>query len=315
MMIQKNQDIADGSFVSCYQVKRPIDWTEQFGQEEPRKPLDVEIGSGLGEFLVQKSSLHPDRNFVGIEQDWGRVKKILRKINPAFGGAAGNVRILQVDAVVALERLFNLSTIDRVYCLFPCPWPKKKHVQHRLFSHNFFRLLNSRMGEKGKIQIVTDYSPFFDWMQSQVKGTGFKTTATMIPRQFDTKYERKWCRAGQKEFFELALVKKEHIPVPVEEDAREKIYFTDHFDPERFRLQDIKGDVSIILKDFLFDALRNKAIVRVVVAERSMTQHVWVTIVKCEQGWRIARAQGHNIFPTKGVALSLRHIYKTIKDK
>ncbi len=309
MIHSRYQDISVKSFISHYHVKRPIDWTEAF---VATRPLHVEIGSGLGEFLVQMASRQSDCHFVGIERDWKRVKKILQKT-----GSVDNIRVLQVDAVVAMERLFAPRTINRMYCLFPCPWPKERHIKHRLFSHDFFKLLNSRLVESGEMQIVTDHLLFFNWMQEQTGQTGFKTQTRSVKPQFDTKFERKWCREGQKEFFELNLVKEEHCDVPLEEDVQVKVYFADHFDPGQFHFPDVKGNVSVILKDFLFDTERQKAMLRVIVAEKNMTQHVWIAIVKCrppkERQWCIARAEGHTVIPTKGVAFAIRHVFETIK--
>lgn len=317
------KNLVNAVLVSHHQSQRPINWAQLFGPLEFPKPLDVEIGSGLGEFLVQEARQHSNRNFVGIEQDGQRVKKILRKVSRA-SLVASNVRVLKVDAIVALERLFKPLAIDKVYCLFPCPWPKKRHIKHRLFSNDFLKLLNSRLVKKGEVQVVTDYLPYFDWIQEQLDGTGFKAATKMIQPRFDTKFERKWCQEGRKEFFELNLVKEKHIAVPLEEDAPLKVYFVDHFNPEAFHLSNVLGEVSIILKDFLFDPARQKAMLRVVVAEKSMTQHLWIAIVKCSshlprqrrgqgRGWSIAKAEGQMVLPTQGVALALRHVYETIK--
>jgi len=96
---------------------RPIDWAQQF---ERQAPVEVEIGFGNGEFLVHEAQEHPERNFVGIEQEWASVQRALRRIAQA---KILNVRVLLVDARIALERLFTPQTVQRVYALFPCPWP------------------------------------------------------------------------------------------------------------------------------------------------------------------------------------------------
>ena len=112
-------------------MKRPADWSGHFASAQP---VDVEIGFGNGDFLVRTAQTQPQRNFVGIEQQWERVYKTLKKVNRS---EIDNVRVLLVDAWVALERLFLPRSIERIYCLFPCPWPKKEHAKHRLFSQSF----------------------------------------------------------------------------------------------------------------------------------------------------------------------------------
>src|SRR5581483_1437424 len=39
-------------------------------------PLEVELGSGDGSFLVNYARLHPDHNFLGVERLLGRLRKL-----------------------------------------------------------------------------------------------------------------------------------------------------------------------------------------------------------------------------------------------
>jgi len=166
------------------------------------------IGFGMGEFLVRCATDSPNRNFVGLEQHWERIYKTLRRLERSRfadpgAGHPDNIKILRIDARVAFERLFSPRSIDVIYCLFPCPWPKKGHVKHRLFSKKFLRLLNSRLKAKGMIKIVTDFFPYYEWMLTQIPTTGFDAATQTTQPQYGTKFERKWCEEGQKEFFEL----------------------------------------------------------------------------------------------------------------
>src|SRR5438552_10396515 len=66
------------------------------------KPLEVELGSGDGSFLVQYAKANPLSNFLGVERLLGRLRKIDRK-----GRRAGltNLRVLRVEAGYFLEYL------------------------------------------------------------------------------------------------------------------------------------------------------------------------------------------------------------------
>jgi len=293
------------------QKKRPVDWDNCFPCTQP---LELEIGSGLGEFLVRKARECPDRNFIGVEQDGKRVKKTLRKISRLKEETfIDNIRLLQVDAVMALERLFAMHSISRVYSLFPCPWPKKRHIKHRLFSGEFLRLLNSRMLDGGECQVVTDFLPYRDWVLEQSEGTGFRVISRNMRSRFDTKYERKWREQGQDVFFELSLIKEDHRVVPVKTDVDLPVYFARDLSPETFRMVNATGLTTIIFKEFLFDKKRRKAMVRLLVAEPSLTQHVWVGVQEIPQGWQVALAEGQPVIPTEGVALAIRRVYEHIQ--
>ncbi len=210
------------SLVSPFEQKKPINWDRQFGR---RAPVDVEIGFGMGEVLMRTARQSPDRNFIGIEQHWERICKTLRAMTreqSADPAVFGNIRIVRVDARVVFERLFASRSVDTIYCLFPCPWPKKGHVKHRLFAHDFLRLLNNRLKKNGSLRIVTDFYSYFEWMLEQAKNTGFQVKAKTVEPQYDTKFERKWQGEGQEEFFEIDLLKKKHIKAAVKKTYGKK---------------------------------------------------------------------------------------------
>ncbi|MBN1870111.1 MAG: tRNA (guanosine(46)-N7)-methyltransferase TrmB [Candidatus Omnitrophica bacterium] len=296
--------------VSPYELKRPVRWDEPFGRSAP---VDVEIGFGMGEMLMRTARECPDRNFIGIEQHWERLCKTLRvmtKEQLTAPEAFQNIRILWVDARVVFERLFTSKSVDTIYCLFPCPWPKKSHIKHRLFHHDFLKLLNDRLKKDGKVKVVTDSYPYLEWVLSQAEGTGFRVETKTVQSQYDTKFERKWREEGQQEFFNLNFFKKKHINVSVKKDIVLKNYTLDKFDFERLRLKDEKGEISVIFKDTVFDREKQKVLIYTLVAEQHLTQHFWIAVTRKKKAWSIAKAEGQNFFPTAGIARALALVYE-----
>jgi tRNA (guanine-N7-)-methyltransferase len=294
-----------------FDIARPCDWGQIFLRQAP---LVVEIGFGLGEVLAGNAKRFPQKDFIGIETDWGRIVKALRRFEREGAAGVGNIRIMRLDATVALQRLFNERSIDHLYCLFPCPWPKKKHEKYRLFSHAYLQLINSRLKDGGRARIVTDYYPYKQWIEEQVPGTGFNLSAADIEPQFDTKFEKKWRREGQERFFEIGLLKREHITVPVPRDFVMKNYRLKSFNPADFKLTQIKGEVTIVEREVFYDQEKQALLVHVLVAEDVLTQDFWASIIKQDNGWLIKCAQGHYFFPTPGIALALEHIYKAAQE-
>ena len=290
-------------FILWQKKEHPIQWVEVF---ERKALLEVEIGFGNGEFLVRQALTYPERNFVGMELKWGSIRRALRQIARA---SLSNVRLLQIDSRVALERLFLPLSIDHVYALFPMPWPKRHHERHRLFSHNFLKLLNNRLMTKGEVQIVTDCEPYFAWVLEQLPGTGFTVDTKISFPQFNTKYERKWQEKGQNKFFEISLLKQEHREIPVKEEVAVKTYCVAHFDPEKFFPTNERGEVVTQFQEFLFDPKRQRGMVRVIVVEDILTQDFWIAIESREAGWHIKVAHGCEVASTVGVqkALDLVH--------
>ena len=308
------KDCSFESIISPYALKRPINWDEQFNR---RASIDVEIGFGMGEVLVQNASQFPKRNFIGIEQHWERAYKTLCAITRKQSNdqnALKNIRILKTDAHIVFERLIAQKTIDSIYCLFPCPWPKKGHVKNRLFSNSFLRLLNSRLKKGGALKIVTDFYPYREWIVEQIDRTGFQIETKTVSSQYNTKFEKKWKEEGQEKFFELNFLKDRHINVPCKEDTLLKSYVLDQFNIDRLQLQDEKGDTSVIFKDFVFDEKKQRTMIHALIAEEHLTQHLWISIIKKQKKWRVLKAEGQNFFPTPGIAKALALVYKAALD-
>lgn len=280
-------------------VERPVNWTQRFGRQAP---LEVEIGFGNGEFLVRQAQEHPERNFIGIEPEWASVQRCLRRLAQA---EVQNVRLLLLDARIAMERLLAPHTLHRVYALFPCPWPKERHVKHRLFAQTFLAMVNSRLVTEGEVQLVTDHEAYLSWVLEQVAGTGFTSQWSTIPASFSTKYERKWQATGQQEFYDLRLRKTIPIARPLNEDVTLHTHRIAHFDPVGFPLETRQGPITVTCKEFLYDPHRCKGMVWIFVAEDSLTQDFWIEIAQSGTDWIIRPARGCGIVPTVGVQQAL----------
>ncbi len=118
-------------FIPWMKEKHPIEWPKKFGRSAE---LEVEIGFGLGDFLVQQAQAHPEKDFLGIELGWVFIRRALRKI--ALAGVK-NVRVIQADVRVALERGFLEKSLRNACSLFPCPWPKKNMLNFACFQTPF----------------------------------------------------------------------------------------------------------------------------------------------------------------------------------
>jgi tRNA (guanine-N7-)-methyltransferase len=280
----------------------PIDWARRFEREAP---LVLEIGFGNGEVLAREAARRPDANFVGVERRWLRVRAALRRIADA---RVPNVRLLHAPAETALGWLFAPRSIAAALSLFPCPWPRRSQERERLFGARFARLLNNRLVEGGRVEIVSDDRPYLEWVVQQVGGAGFETRLETAVRRYETKYERKWSARGCDEFFALELLKREHLDAAPAEGATLETYRVERFDPDRFSPRGVRGECAVEFRDFLFDATRRRGMVRVVVAEEGLTQDFWIEISWREGGWVIRPARGSWVLPTRGAARALEQV-------
>lgn len=286
-------------FLLWRQLERPCHWERLY----PRGgPLALEIGFGNGEYLCRQAAARPHENFVGLELHWGSLRRTLRRLSRL---GLDNVRVLQVDARLALERLFAPESLSSFCALFPCPWPKHKHEHHRLFSSSFMRLLNSRLQPGGHGLIVTDHEGLHRHILRHLTESGFKFELKIEPPRFDTKYERRWTEGGQSEFYEFHLAKHEHIPCPVPEEVSLVTFHVPAFNAENFDPPPERGELVIEFKRYLYDPQREIGMVLAMVAEETLTQTFWIEILKTERGWAISPAPGGGIVPTRGVRRAL----------
>lgn len=305
----KSRYLSLNSLILWRQVTRPIEWTKRFGRTAP---IEVEIGFGNGEYLVRHALDHPQRDFIGLELEWASIQRCLRKIARAN---VTNIRLMQVRAQIAFDRLFCPGMIDRVYALFPCPWPKQRHIKHRLFSHAFLNLINSRLVRQGELQIVTDDEAYGSWVAQQSHDTGFVFRRHAVAATFSTKYERKWQAKGQQFFYELSLAKQGATSIPLREDKALQVHRVQTFDPEQFHPADQQGEITIRFKDLVYDHQQMRAMQWVYICEDNLGQDVWIDIVQSGDGWLIRPARGCAFIPTEGLQQALDLIHQQISSQ
>ncbi len=137
-----------------------IELAKLFSQPQP---LEVELGAGDGSFLVNYAKQHPERNFIGVERLWGRLRKIHRK-GRRLGLA--NLRGVRIESVYLLEYLLPRESVSALHIYFPDPWPKRKHVRHRMVNERFPELARQALKPGGIVYLRTDDSNYFEQMLS-----------------------------------------------------------------------------------------------------------------------------------------------------
>src|SRR5258705_5066002 len=112
------------------------------------QPLEVELGSGDGTFLVDLAKSRLDHNFIGIDRLLGRIRKMDRKARRA---GLINLRGVRIESSYFLEYLLPLHSVEVLHIYFPDPWPKRKHRRHRLINERFPQLAHEALAPGGVI--------------------------------------------------------------------------------------------------------------------------------------------------------------------
>ncbi len=139
---------------------RPLTLHEYFPHEAP---LEVDVGSGPGAFLIAMARRHPERNFLGIERLLGRVRKTCRAAERL---GLANVRLLRVENFYAVRYLLPPQSVSVFHVGFPDPWPKRKHWNRRMVNAEFLDAIAAALVPDGELRIKTDDLPYFKQMQT-----------------------------------------------------------------------------------------------------------------------------------------------------
>jgi len=133
---------------------QPLPLDALFGRVAPRT---LEIGFGNGEHLAALATLHPERDYLGIEVHRPGVGHLLLL---AATNNLTNVRASSHDAVEVLREQIAESSLDEVLVLFPDPWHKKRHHKRRLIQPPFVELIASRLRQGGVLRLATDWEEY-----------------------------------------------------------------------------------------------------------------------------------------------------------
>jgi tRNA (guanine-N7-)-methyltransferase len=125
------------------------------------QPLEVELGSGDGSFLVDYAKQNPGHNYIGVERLLGRIRKLDRKARRV---GLANLRGIRIESSYFVEYLLPPGSALALHVYFPDPWPKRKHRRHRLINERFPALARQALAPGGKVYLRTDDQDYFDQM-------------------------------------------------------------------------------------------------------------------------------------------------------
>ena len=118
----------------------------------PDKIINLEIGFGKGDFLTRTSCDYLDEMFIGCDPYITGTINVLRRMDK---DNLKNILLFQNDVRLLTEYLQE-EIFDKVFILFPDPWPKMRHHKRRIINQYLFDELKRTIKTSGKIYIITD---------------------------------------------------------------------------------------------------------------------------------------------------------------
>lgn len=187
-------------------ARRPVNLPEVFGNT---RPVEVEIGSGKGTFLLARAAGRPELNLLGIE--WARAYCHYTADRVRRAGLK-NVRMLRADAKEFFVRALADRSLWRVHIYFPDPWPKRRHHRRRLIQPAFLDQLRRTLRPGGQVLIVTDHLGYFRHIERVLAGAegfcpvSFPVMTDASGEVVGTNFERKYIAQGR-HFYRAALLR------------------------------------------------------------------------------------------------------------
>ena len=132
--------------------------------ETPKSAYWLEIGFGGGEHLASMAANNPDIGIIGCEPFVNGVASLLAVVDDQ---GLQNVRIFDDDVRYLLPTFVD-GAFERVFLLYPDPWPKKKHNRRRMVNDENLATFARILKNHGEFRFASDSMDYIRWTLSHV---------------------------------------------------------------------------------------------------------------------------------------------------
>lgn len=168
--------------------------------ESAREALWLEIGFGAGEHMAAQAMAHPHTALIGCEPFRNGVARLLSAV---VEQGLDNIRIFTGHGG-SLVACLPEGCLERVFILFPDPWPKTRHHKRRLIQPAFLDDLARTMADGAELRIATDHQGYCGWILARLLGHPAFAWGTRAPGDWrrrppgwpPTRYEAKALAVG-----------------------------------------------------------------------------------------------------------------------
>lgn len=171
----------------------------------PVDRLALEVGFGGGEHALAQAAADPGCGLIACEVFDNGICSLLSRVVPDGGEAdaplPANLRLWTDDARTLLRALPD-EALDRLYLLFPDPWPKARHAKRRFVHPALLPTLARVLKPGAEWRMATDDPIYQDWVTDVMGGQADFAVSPPAPERPagwpPTRYEAKALRAGRK---------------------------------------------------------------------------------------------------------------------
>ena len=176
----------------------------------PARPaaLWLEVGFGGGEHALAQIATHPTAGLIACEVFENGICSLLSRLVPEGGEADAklppNLRLWPDDARVLLRSLPD-ACLDRLFLLFPDPWPKARHAKRRFVHPATLPLLARVLKPGAEWRVASDDPTYQAWVTEVMTGQVLFDAPAPAGERPDgwppTRYEAKALREGRRPLY------------------------------------------------------------------------------------------------------------------
>ncbi len=121
------------------------------------RPLEIEVGFGRGDFILDRANRHPERLFLAYEV---KTKAVRLALDRAERMKLNNLWFSDDDTRFSLPLVIPDGRAEMVHVLFPDPWWKAQHHIKRIFTPPFVDLLAAKLRPGGLLHFKSDVQEY-----------------------------------------------------------------------------------------------------------------------------------------------------------
>lgn len=218
--IRKAKTTLLDAFLPKVKITKDTDFNKNTMFFQPVNEVYLEIGFGNGEHLAGHAKNHPNIGYIGAEVFQNGVANLLSITTGIKEGTdlpdnisleAGRVDNIRVwdDDIRLLFATIPDGFLDKIFLLFPDPWPKTRHANRRFINPDNLAEISRILKKDGILRVATDHKVYKSWtLRQMAKDKNFIWTASCgndwkhEPSDWvETKYQRKAIREGRRAVF------------------------------------------------------------------------------------------------------------------
>jgi tRNA (guanine-N7-)-methyltransferase len=143
--------ISSPMFVPEARLQKAGNFAALFGNDQP---LALEIGCGIGDFIVQLGAASPEKNYLAIDIFNQGCQQTCSRVEAS---GLPNIRVMRAEARYLMHHYLGNDSLQTIYVNCPDPWPKKRHRKRRLLNPDFLNLALYCLAPGGDLNFTTDF--------------------------------------------------------------------------------------------------------------------------------------------------------------